>query len=85
MSQQLKANSLAALKRRITPGTVLYCVMSTYNPAMNDTMRVVVAAHNTTFAWRPWGEASARLTWTTYPKAKGIRWLDDETFELTLD
>jgi hypothetical protein len=79
----MSQKSLAALKRRIRVGTKLLCVRNTYRPVLDGTERTVVKVQTVSFAWKQ--PDSDKPSWTPYPKASGLTWIDDSTFRLDLE
>lgn len=80
---------LAELRRRIVVGTTLQCVMNSRRPELNGRMRTVVKVQTNGFYWTEDGDDTRakddRRFWTDYPKAAGFKWIDGDTFQLTLD
>lgn len=85
MNATKEHGSLAALKRRIKVGTVLRCIENTYRPELNDKRRVVTKTAGNSFCWQTVGkEAEERNSWTYYPKAAGLSWLNEDEFKMHL-
>ena len=77
--------TLADLKRRILPGTRLRCLRNTSRPTLDGGEREVVRVQGNAFTWVLLGQKTAQTeSWTYYPKAKGLWWIDDNTFEMQL-
>lgn len=78
----IRKGSLAELKRRIKIGTRLLCVRNTLRPKLDGTTREVVRTLGVAFVWKE--DGSTGESWTRYPKAFGLTWVDDDTFRLIL-
>ena len=77
--------TLADLKRRIAPGVRLRCIANTYRPMLSGTVREIHRVQGNAFTWFQVDANAAQVeSWTYYPKAKGLRWIDDDTFEMHL-
>lgn len=77
--------SLAALKRRMQVGKVLLCVENTKRPELNGRRREIVKVQGNSFAWVHEGEQESKRSWTDFPQAKGLTWLDEHTFKIDMD
>ena len=78
-----RRQTLAALKHRIAPGVILYCVENTFRPAMNNTVRIVTAVQRNGFYWVFRG--STQRCWTTYPAVSRYNPVDTNTFDFYID
>lgn len=80
---------LAELKRRIKVGTTLLCVKNSKRPEFDGQMRTVVKSQGNGFYWSQDGDDTRpkddRRFWTEYPKAALMKWIDADTFQLSLD
>ena len=78
-------STLADLKRRIVPGVRLRCIANTYRPILDGTIRKVFRTQGNAFTWfQESSDVAQKESWTYYPKARGLQWLDDNTFVLQL-
>ena len=79
--------TLADLKRRIVPGVRLRCISNTYRPMLDGTIREVSRTQGNAFTWIQVESSGVgqKESWTYYPKARGLQWLDDNTFRLQLN
>lgn len=77
--------SLAALKRRMKVGAKLLCVENTKRPELNGRFREVVKVQTNSFAWVHDDDGGDKRSWTDYPKATGLMWLDEHTFKIDMD
>jgi hypothetical protein len=83
MATATRKQTLTALKRRIRVGTRLRCMANTLRPILDGTVRTVVKAQGNGFFWTQDGDDKGR-SWTPYPGAAGLTWVDDDTFRLAL-
>ena len=74
--------TLAALKRRIQVGTRLLCIENNKRPELSGKGREVIRCQGNAFVWRQDGDN--RDSWTWYPKAHELKWLDKDTFQIQM-
>lgn len=68
------ALSLAEIKRRLTPGTVIYCTQNVHGVQNPPAFRKVVIQQTNAIACAMGpDESRARLSWLHWPKASGVR------------
>jgi len=80
-----RTGTMAELKRRILVGTRLRCVENTKRPELNGSTRIVVRTLGNAFVWQfDDGNPETRHSWSYYPKASGLTWLDENTFQLVI-
>lgn len=78
-----ETGTLAALKRRMQVGVKLLCVVNTKRPMLNGQRREVIKCQQNSFVWRREG-VSAERSWTEYPKAPDLKWIDEDTFQIQM-
>lgn len=74
------AKNLAALKRRLHPGTVLEVLDHTKRPELIGSRRTITASRSTQYEFTtPVADGKHLSSW---PKASQIEWIDTDTFAM---
>lgn len=76
--------TMADIKRRIRPGTIIVCVENARRPELNGQQRRVADVQGNAFTWRPIDAPTANRSWTHYPPAKAVTIVDADTFTMPL-